>query len=509
MRLLLEGRNDTTVPAPATTLLGLFEAHTAATPDKTALVGDGTTLTYAELSARAHRLAHRLRRAGIRRETRVALLMERSVDLVVAVLAVLKAGGAYVPLSATYPDERLRWIVAETGTPLLIADRAQRERAESVAGLLDVLVVDDPATAEALVGEDACAPGFVPGPEDLACLMFTSGSTGLPKGVAATHGNIADLAQDRWWSSGCAERVLLHSPHAWDALTLELWVALLCGGSVVVAPAGDTSVEALGALITGHGVTGLWLTAGLFAVLAEEQPDCFRGVRQVWTGGDAVPPAAVRRVLEHCPHIEVVNGYGPTETTVFTTRNPVGADDARRLAGVVPIGRPLDNMRVYVLDAALHPVPDGVPGELYVAGSGLARGYWARPDLTAERFVPCPFGAPGERMYRTGDLVRWNTDGLLEFVGRADDQVKVRGFRIELAEIEAALTAHPDVRAGAVIVREDQPGDKRLTGYVVAARRPARPRRAARPPHRTPARLHGARGPHTPARAAADQQRKT
>ncbi|WP_307674373.1 non-ribosomal peptide synthase/polyketide synthase [Streptomyces sp. V4I2] len=468
-RLLLEGRNDTTVPAPATTLLGLFEAHTAATPDKTALVGDGTTLTYAELSARAHRLAHRLRRAGIRRDTRVALLMERSVDLVVAVLAVLKAGGAYVPLSATYPDERLRWIVAETGTPLLIADRAQRERAESVAGPLDVLVVDDPATAEALVGEDACAPGFVPGPEDLACLMFTSGSTGLPKGVAATHGNIADLAQDRWWSSGCAERVLLHSPHAWDALTLELWVALLCGGSVVVAPAGDTGVEALGALITGHGVTGLWLTAGLFAVLAEEQPDCFRGVRQVWTGGDAVPPAAVRRVLEHCPHIEVVNGYGPTETTVFTTRNPVGADDARRLADVVPIGRPLDNMRVYVLDAALHPVPDGVPGELYVAGSGLARGYWARPDLTAERFVPCPFGAPGERMYHTGDLVRWNTDGLLEFVGRADDQVKVRGFRIELAEIEGALTAHPDVRAGAVIVREDQPGDKRLTGYVVAA----------------------------------------
>ncbi|MEU5092044.1 non-ribosomal peptide synthase/polyketide synthase [Streptomyces sp. NPDC021356] len=471
-RLLLEERNDTARPVPATTLLGLFEAHAAATPGKTALIGDGGSLTYAELTARAHRLAHRLRRAGVRRETRVALLMERSVDLVVAVLAVLKAGGAYVPLSATYPDERLRWIVAETGTPLLIADRSQRRRAETVAGALDVLVVDDPATAEAVAREDTFAPGFVPRPEDLACVMFTSGSTGLPKGVAATHGNIADLAQDHWWRSGCAERVLLHSPHAWDALTLELWVALLCGGSVVVAPAGDTGVEALGGLITGHGVTGLWLTAGLFAVLAEEQPDCFRGMRQVWTGGDVVPPATVHRVLDHCPHIEVVNGYGPTETTVFATRNPVSAVTARQLTGVVPIGRPLDNMRAYVLDTALHPVPDGVPGELYVAGSGLARGYWARPDLTAERFVACPFGAPGERMYRTGDLVRWNTGGQLEFVGRADDQVKVRGFRIELAEIEAALTAHPGVRTGAVIVREDQPGEKRLTGYVVAAGAP-------------------------------------
>ncbi|MFI5572519.1 amino acid adenylation domain-containing protein, partial [Streptomyces sp. NPDC051740] len=467
-RLLVDGRNDTARPTPEATLLGLFEAHTRATPDKTALIGDGTELTYAELSLRAHQLAHRLRRAGVRRETRVALLMERSVDLAVAVLAVLKAGGVYVPLSATYPDERLRWIIGETGTPLIVTDRAQRERAETVAGPLDVLVVDDPATVDALAHEDTSAPGFVPTPGDLACVMFTSGSTGLPKGVAATHGNIAELAQDEWWASGSAERVLLHSPHAWDALTLELWVALLCGGSVVVAPAGDLGVEAIGALVTGHGITGLWLTAGLFAVLAEEQPDCFRGVRQVWTGGDVVPPAAVRRVLERCPHIEVVNGYGPTETTVFATRNPVGAADAQRMPSLVPIGRPLDNMRVYVLDTALHPVPDGVPGELYVAGSGLARGYWGRPDLTAERFVACPFGAPGTRMYRTGDLVRWNTGGLLEFVGRADDQVKVRGFRIELAEIEAALAAHPGVRASAVVVREDQPGDKRLTGYAVA-----------------------------------------
>jgi non-ribosomal peptide synthase protein (TIGR01720 family) len=298
--------------------------------------------------------------------------------------------------------------------------------------------------------------------------MFTSGSTGAPKGVAATHGNIADLALDQWWESGCARRVLLHSPHAWDALTLELWVALLGGGSVVVAPPGDLAAETLGELITGHGITGLWLTAGLFAVLAEEHPDCFAGVRQVWTGGDVVAPAAVGRVLERCPRIEVVNGYGPTETTVFATRNPVTAEEARRgLPAVVPIGRPIDNMQVYVLDRALHPVPDGVPGELYIAGAGLARGYWGRPDLTAERFVACPFDGAGTRMYRTGDLVRWNADGQLEFVGRADDQVKVRGFRIEPAEIEAVLARHPSVTACAVIVREDRPGEKRITGYVV------------------------------------------
>ncbi len=476
-RLLLEERNDTATPAPVPedTLLGLFEAHAAATPGKTAVIGDGTTLTYAALSDRAHRLAHRLARSGVGPEDRVALLMERSVDLVVAVLAVLKAGAAYVPLSATYPDDRLSWITEETGSPLVIADRAQRERAETIAGGRTVLVVDDPATVAALAGESAQAPGRVPRPGQLACVMFTSGSTGTPKGVAATHGNIADLAHDRWWRSGCAERVLLHSPHAWDALTLELWVALLCGGSVVIAPAGDTSVESLGALITEHEVTGLWLTAGLFAVLAEERPECFSGVRQVWTGGDVVPPAAVRRVLERCPDIEVVNGYGPTETTVFATRNAVRAADVRRLPSTVPIGRPLDNMRLYVLDTALHPTPDGVPGELYVAGTGLARGYLNRPGLTAERFVACPFGAPGERMYRTGDLVRWKRDGRLEFVGRADDQVKVRGFRIELAEIEAALTAHPGVVVGTVIVREDQPGDKRLVGYVVPEGEPFDP----------------------------------
>ncbi|MEV8396080.1 MULTISPECIES: amino acid adenylation domain-containing protein [unclassified Streptomyces] len=467
---LVRERNATARPLPEATLLGLFEAHTAQSPDRTAVITEGgTELTYGQLSIRAHQLAHRLRRAGLRPETPVALLMERSVDLVVAVLAVLKAGGAYVPLSATYPDDRLRWILDETAAPVLITDLIQHDRALAVApGAVELLVVDDPDTMSALARESIDAPGATPLPDQLACVMFTSGSTGTPKGVAATHGNIAELALDRWWESGCAQRVLLHSPHAWDALTLELWVALLTGGSVAVAPAGDVGVDSLADLVQRHGITGLWLTAGLFAVLAEERPECFASVHQVWTGGDVVPPAAVRRVLEHCPDIQVVNGYGPTETTVFATRNPVTARDARgRLPSVLPIGAPLDNMRVYVLDESLHPVPDAVTGELYIAGSGLARGYFGRHDLTAERFVADPFAGPGARMYRTGDLVRWNADGLIEFVGRADDQVKVRGFRIELAEIEAALAHHPDVTACAVVVREDRPGDKRITGYAV------------------------------------------
>ncbi|MFJ9777921.1 condensation domain-containing protein, partial [Kitasatospora sp. NPDC101157] len=223
-------------------------------------------------------------------------------------------------------------------------------------------------------------------------------------------------------------------------------------------------VTELATTIAHGGVTAAWLTAGLFNVMATEDPQTFAGLREVWTGGDIVSAAAVRRVLEACPGLRVVNGYGPTETTTFATHHPVAA--AAELAGAVPIGRPLPNTRTYVLDDTLRPVPAGVPGELYIAGAGLARGYVGRPVLTAERFVACPFGEPGSRMYRTGDLVRWTTTGELEFVGRTDDQVKVRGFRIELAEVEAAFTAHPAVRQAFATVRQDQPGDKRLVAYV-------------------------------------------
>ncbi len=453
---LLTGWQGTVRDVPSGTLLEVFAERVAEHPDRPAVTHQGTTLSYAELDRRAAELAARL--GALPPETRVAILMERSADLLVAVLAVVRAGAAYVPLNAENPDSRLSWIVADSAAPVVLADRVSADRARKIAGDAQVLAVDDTAAPAAL-------PAVRVWPDQAACVMFTSGSTGTPKGVVATHDDIVALARDRWWDGGVVDRVLQHSPHAWDALTLELWMAWLRGGEVVVAPAGRLDARTIGALVVEHRITALWLTAGLFAVLAEEAPESFATVRQVWTGGDVVAPAAVTAVQRRCPSTTVINGYGPTETTVFATRYPVPA--LAEPPSVVPIGRPLDNMRGYVLDVSLRVLPPGIAGELYVAGSGVTRGYWSRPDLTAERYVACPFGAPGERMYRTGDLARWNLDGLLEFAGRADDQVKIRGFRIERGEIEAALAAHPRIAHNAVVVREDRPGDKRLVAYVV------------------------------------------
>src|SRR5918992_512002 len=297
--------------------------------------------------------------------------------------------------------------------------------------------------------------------------MYTSGSTGVPKGVAVRHRDAVALAFDRRFDGDAHGRVLVHSPLAFDASTYELWVPLLRGGTAVVAPPGDVDPATLQGLIGDHGVTGIWLTAGLFRMIAQDAPGAFAGVGEVWTGGDVVPAKAVRDVLSACPGLRVVDGYGPTETTTFATS--FGMPDAGAVPESVPIGGPLDNMSVYVLDQGLGPVPIGVAGELCIAGAGLARGYLGRPGLTAERFVADPFGGPGERMYRTGDLVRWRPDGTVEFLGRADDQVKIRGFRIELGEIESALQRHPGVAECVVVARrDDRSGRKHLVAYLVA-----------------------------------------
>jgi nonribosomal peptide synthetase DhbF len=298
--------------------------------------------------------------------------------------------------------------------------------------------------------------------------MYTSGSTGAPKGVSITHANVTSLAMDPVWADEKYERMLMHSPHSFDALTLELWTQLLHGGTVVIAPPGELDGDVLDELVKTSGVTVAWLTAGLFHAMADQDPGRFAAMRTVLTGGDVVSGAIVDRVHAHCPGLVVVNGYGPTESTVFTTLYPTSDASPRAGGGVVPIGPPIANRSVYVLDDVLSVVPAGVAGELYVTGDGLARGYLARAGLTASRFVACPFSA-GERMYRTGDVVRWRRDGMLEFVGRADDQVKLRGYRIELGEIEAALARAPGAGRVAVIVREDRPGDKRLVAYVVPA----------------------------------------
>ncbi len=281
------------------------------------------------------------------------------------------------------------------------------------------------------------------------------------------------LAADHRFRNGAHHRVLLHSPLAFDASTYELWIPLLSGGQVVIAPPGDLDPATLRRTITEHQVTGLWLTSGLFRVIAQDAPGCLAGAREVWTGGDVVPAAAVRRVLTACPGLTVVDGYGPTETTTFATCYPMRAPGA--VPDAVPIGGPIDNTQVYVLDPGLRPVPPGIPGQLHIAGAGLARGYLNQPGLTAARFTACPLRPsrrPHVRHRRPGPLDsagRGEAGGQLEYLGRADDQVKIRGFRIEPGEIEAALLRHPAIAAAAVTAREDTPGRKHLAAYIVPA----------------------------------------
>ncbi|MCT2589003.1 amino acid adenylation domain-containing protein [Streptomyces sp. N2-109] len=459
-------------PALPVTLPEAFARQAELTPEATALMcaaKEEPALTYRELDARADRLARRLATEGVGPGSTVAVLMERSAQLVVSLLAIVKSGGCYVPLDSRQPASRLQWVLQQTGARLILTD-GSGPQAEFGAGLgpgpgpLGVLPVPlGPSDGRA----GPAAPGVPAEPRQLAYVMFTSGSTGTPKGVAVTHENVVGLAQDQAWRTGAHERVLLHSPHAFDAFTYELWVPLLCGGTVVVAPPGELDAPGVASAVSDAGVTGLWVTAGLFSVLAEEDPRCFRGAREVWTGGDAVSPTAVRRVLRACPGTVVVNGYGPTESTTFATCHRIAEPGGPRT--VVPIGTAMSGMRTEVLDRQLRPVPPGEVGELYVGGSGLARGYWNSPSLTADRFVADPLGKPGARLFRTGDLVRGGSDGLLEFVGRSDDQVKIRGFRAEPGEVEAVLTEHPGVAQAAVVARADQAGHKRLVGYVVPA----------------------------------------
>ncbi|MFE1257521.1 amino acid adenylation domain-containing protein [Streptomyces fungicidicus] len=455
---LVEGHNATAVARADVSVPEAFARRTAADRDAVALVSDSGEVTYGELDARADELARALVASGVGPESVVAVLMERSADLVVALLAVLKAGGAYLPLDVRWPVARMRAVIEDAGaTSVVVHDATAGHDLGRTTGL-DVIPVAAGADSD-VVRPASVAPGAA------AYVMYTSGSTGVPKGVVATHRDVVALAGDRCW--GATPRVLFHAPHAFDASTYELWVPLLSGGTVVLAPDEAVDGSVLRTLVAGHDLSHVHVTAGLLRVLADQDPRCFSGVREVLTGGDVVPAESVRRVLDANPGVLVRQLYGPTEVTLCATQYEVA--DAAEVDSVLPIGRPLDNTRVYVLDGSLSPVPVGVAGELYVAGAGVARGYLGRPVLTGERFVACPFAGAGERMYRTGDLVRWDAEGRLVFVGRADDQVKIRGFRVEPGEVEAVVAAHPAVGQAAVVVREDTPGDKRLVAYLVPA----------------------------------------
>jgi amino acid adenylation domain-containing protein len=456
---------------PPVALASAFAAAVARQAESTALVElaqDGSpreALSYAELDRRANRLARHLRARGVGPEVPVGLCVERSCDLLVGMLAVVKAGGTYVPLDAAYPVARLEFMLEDSGVAVLVAHEALLGRLPAYASSLVQAVVLD-AEREALAAHSPEPMACEVPPEALAYVMYTSGSTGRPKGVAVTQRGVMRLVSDAGFAPiGSQDVVLQLAPASFDASTFEIWGALLNGARLVLAPPGVPEPEALGRVLREQGVSVLWLTAPLFHLMVEQRPEDLRGVRQVLAGGDVLQPEAVRSYLDGlAPGHWLVNGYGPTENTTFTACHRLRELEAG--ASSVPIGKPIGNTRVHVLDAGLSQVPVGTPGELYAGGDGLARGYWGRAELTAQSFVPDPFGEPGSRLYRTGDLVRWRGDGTLEFLGRLDGQVKVRGFRVEPGEVESALVGHAGVREAAVVAR-GAGGERRLTAYVV------------------------------------------
>ncbi|MFJ1561894.1 amino acid adenylation domain-containing protein [Streptomyces mirabilis] len=438
--LLLHRYNDTARPLPNTRVTELIERRAEATPDGVAVVFGDTALTYREVDARANRLAHWLVDQGVGPERRVALAMPRSADLIVAILAVLKAGGTYVPVDPEHPTARIEFVLGDSA-PVLVLD------AEAMARDLAHYPETAPATG--------CRPMA-----ELAYILYTSGSTGAPKGVGVSHAALVNFltAMRDHVPMGPDDRLLAITTVAFDIAALELFLPLLSGGTVVIADKHDVAQPAqLANLIRRHEISVLQGTPSLWRMLVSHEPDALHGVRAL-VGGEAFP-ADLAQALNRCAD-EVTNLYGPTETTIWSTIAPVGTAD-----GAPPIGRPIANTRVYVLNDDLQPVPPGIVGELYIAGGGLARGYAGRPGLTAERFVADP-RTPGDRMYRTGDLVRWRPDGALDYLGRADFQVKVRGYRIELGEVEVALISHPDVAQAVVTAREDTQSERRLVGYV-------------------------------------------
>jgi amino acid adenylation domain-containing protein len=466
---ILRRWNDTAVEVPPATVTELFERQAEATPDAVAVTlggrfGDSPSLTYDQLNIRADDLADILRAEGVRAESAVLVVMERSIELVVTLLAVLKAGGYYVALPQDLTANRLDAVIRGTGSEILVTSPTTRDSdlviGAGARGIRPVIV-----GSEVTRSTRHSNPPARRHRHQLGYAMYTSGSTGVPKVVGVTDEDLVTLALDRGFGLRASDRVLFHAPHAFDASIYEIWAPLLAGACVVVAPDRELDAQSLASLITEQHVSLVHVTAGLFRVIAEESPETFAGVREVLTGGDVVSPHAIGRVLDALPGVAIRHLYGPTEITLCATMWAIEAGTP--IGEVVPIGRPLDNTRVYVLDDALQPVPPGVAGELYVAGAGLARGYLGQPALTAERFVADPFGPIGTRMYRTGDVVRWDRHGCLWFLGRHDDQVKIRGFRIEPAEVESVLLRHPGVGQATVVARESHTGDKRLVAYVV------------------------------------------
>lgn len=442
------------------TIHELFEEQVESRPNAVALELERRQMTYLELNAQADKVAHVLRELGVGPEVLVGISLERSFEMVVALLGILKAGGAYVPFDVSYPKERLEFMLADSCTPVVItngtADRNLFCRTQTIS-------------IEEMLRNDANPAAKAPksGPRNLAYVLYTSGSTGRPKGVQVEHRSVVRLVKNtNYCKFGPDEVFLQMAPISFDASTFEIWGALLNGGKLVLMPAGVTSLQELGSTIKECGVTTAWLTAGLFHLMVDQRLDDLVHLKQLLAGGDVLSAPHVRKVLAASPSCTLINGYGPTENTTFTCchvmRAGVSVEDA------VPIGKPISNTQVYVLNEQLAPVAQGETGELYIGGDGLSRGYLNAPELTAEKFIRNPFSEePGSRLYRSGDLARFRSDGTVEFLGRIDNQVKINGFRIELGEIETVLQQHPMVQQVAVVAHSESAGEKRLTAYVM------------------------------------------
>ncbi|MFZ0477716.1 MAG: non-ribosomal peptide synthetase [Terriglobales bacterium] len=465
-RLLAQWNNTATEYPRHLCIHQVFEQEAARRPEAVAVRFENEALTYRELNERANQLAHRLRDLGVGPEAMVGTVMERSLEMVIALLGILKAGGAFVPLDMNYPAERLAFMASDTKAPVLVVQKQAWERLSGQSWLQAQLVAVDGDTDE-IARQSKENPANLSSPESLAYVMYTSGSTGRPKGVMVPHRAVVRLVKNTDYIEFTEQDVFLQfSPVSFDASTLEIWGALLNGGCVAVASPSTKSLEEIGATIRKHGVTTAWLTAGLFNLMVEQRAGDLKPLRQLLAGGDALSVSHVKQALQSLPNCRLVNGYGPTEGTTFTCCRTITVEDAEGTS--IPIGRPIANTQVYILDANGCPVAVGEEGELYVGGDGVARGYLNQPELTVERFVPNPFGGDSNaKLYRTGDLACYRADGTIEFRGRIDQQIKISGYRIEPGEIEATLTAHPEIKSAVVVARHDGPGQKKLVAYVV------------------------------------------
>ncbi len=433
-----------------------FERVVARCPDAVALRWGEQSMSYAELDARANSLAHCLLDRGVRVETPIAVVNDHSPDVIVALLAIGKAGGSYLGVDTRQPADRIRTMLAAAGCTLVLGNAGQVPLPDGVEVLAELPLQDFPDSPPAVPVQ----------PANIAYLAYTSGSTGVPKAAMIPHDAVIRLVNHADFLTVQADDVFVQlAPLAFDASTLEIWAPLLNGATLVLPDAPVESAAEILELVSRQRVSVLWLTAGLFHQLAGAGIAGLRGLRCLLAGGDVLPVPSVNQALADLPGVRLINGYGPTENTTFTCCYPIEASQSDR----VPVGFPISGTTVYLLDEDFQPVPDGEPGELCAGGRGLARGYLAQPELTAERFIPDPFAdRSGGRLYRTGDLARRRPDGAIEFLGRLDNQVKIRGFRVETGEVEAALLSLPEVREAAVVAQPSRSG-RRLVGFVVLA----------------------------------------